>query len=58
MPVRNRNFLSKSIFPKIKNYRKFKLKIDNNYLTSDTNDENMSFVYEFSKLMNIVKNLL
>ena len=53
--VRNRNFLSKSIFPKIKNYRKFKLKIDNNYLTSDTNDENMSFVYEFSKLMNISK---
>ena len=29
------------------------MKIKNDYLTSNLNDENMSFVYTFSKLINI-----
>ena len=41
------------IFPKIKDYLKIKLKINNSYLTSKINDENMSFVYTFAKLLKI-----
>ena len=41
------------LFPKIKNYRKIKKKIKNDYLTSNINEENMSFVYTFSKLLKI-----
>ena len=50
---KKRKFLGKSIFPKIKDYKKIKLKIDNSYLKSDINDENMSFIFEFSKLIGI-----
>ena len=51
-----RKFLSKPIFPSKKNYFKIKKKIQNSYLTSNTNDENMSFVYSFSKLLKIKEN--
>ena len=46
-------FSSKLLFPKIKDYRKIKKKIKNNYLTSEINEENMSFVYTLSKLLKI-----
>ena len=47
------NFLSKLLIPKIENYKKIKKKIKNSYLTSDVNEENMSFVYTLSKLLKI-----
>ncbi len=50
---KKRKFLSKLISPELKDYRKIKFKIKNDYLASDINDENMSFVFEFSKLLNI-----
>ena len=46
-------FSSKLLFPKIKDYRRIKKKIKNNYLTSNINEENMSFVYTLSKLLKI-----
>ena len=46
-------FLSKLLFPKIKDYRKIKKNIKNNYVTSNINEENMSFVYTLSKLLKI-----
>ena len=47
---KKRKFLSKLIIPKIEDYKKIKHKIKNNYLASDINDENMSFVFALSKL--------
>ena len=47
------NFLSKLLIPKIENYKKIKKKIKNSYLTSNVNEENMSFVYTLSKLLKI-----
>tara|TARA_B100000886_G_scaffold340499_1_gene310516 strand:+ start:6843 stop:8111 length:1269 start_codon:yes stop_codon:yes gene_type:complete len=49
----NKKFLGKLIFPKIKDYMKIKLKINNSYLTSKINDENVSFVYTFARLLKI-----
>ena len=49
----SKKFLGKLIFPKIKDYMKIKLKINNSYLTSKINDENMSFVYTFARLLKI-----
>ena len=46
-------FLGKLLFPKIKDYRKIKKKIKNDYLTSNINEENMSFVYTLSRLLKI-----
>jgi UDP-N-acetylmuramoylalanine--D-glutamate ligase len=46
-------FLSKPIFPKIKEYMKIKKKIKNKYLMSEINDENMSFIFTFAKLIKI-----
>ena len=48
-----RNFLSKFIVPENKKYKKLKNKIKNDYLASNINDENMSFIYTFSKLLGI-----
>ena len=48
-----KKFSSKLITTKIKDYRKIKYKINNNYLTSNINDENMSFIYTFAKLLKI-----
>ena len=50
---KKRKFLSKLIIPKIEDYKKIKHKIKNNYLASDINDENMSFVFALSKLLKI-----
>ena len=51
-----KNFLSKLIVSKNKDYQKIKFKINNDYLTSNINDENMGFVYTFAKLMRIKDN--
>ncbi len=45
--------LGKLIVPKIKDYRKIKNKIKNDYLKSNINEVNMSFIYTFSKLLKI-----
>ena len=50
---KNKKFLSKPIIPSLKEYQKLKLKINNKYLISNTNNENMSFVYTLSKLLGI-----
>ena len=50
---KRKKFLSKLVIPENKDYKKIKLKINNQYLTSNINDENMSFVYTFSKLIGI-----
>ncbi len=54
---KKKNFLSKFICPKNKEYKKIKLKIKNDYLTSNINDENMSFAFTFSKLFKIKEKL-
>ncbi len=46
-------FLSKLIVPKEGRYKKIKNKIKNDYLASNVNEENMSFIYTFSQLINI-----
>jgi len=46
-------FVSKLIVPNVKSYKKIKHKIKNIYLTSSLNDENMNYVYVFSKLLKI-----
>ena len=51
------NFLGKLIVPQANEYKKIKNKIKNNYLTSNINDENMSFIYVFSKILKIKSNL-
>ena len=48
-----KNFSNKLLTPRIKDYKKIKSKIQNDYLTSNINDENMSFVYTFSKILKI-----
>ena len=50
---KKRNFKSKLIIPKLRDYKKIKYKIKNSYLASNINDENVSFVFELSKLINI-----
>ena len=50
---RKKNFASKLILPRKKDYTKIKFKIKNDYLTSYLNSENMSFIYTFSKLVRI-----
>ena len=49
------NFLSKLIIPNEKSYSKIKYKIKNEYLKSNINNENMNFVYTFSKILKISK---
>tara|TARA_B100001057_G_scaffold224214_1_gene224515 strand:+ start:9042 stop:10319 length:1278 start_codon:yes stop_codon:yes gene_type:complete len=48
-----KKFLSKLIIPNHNKYKKIKRKLKNDYLASKINDENMSFVYSFSKLLRI-----
>ena len=50
---KKKKFLSKFKIPDSKNYKKIKYKIKNSYLTSNINDENMGFVFTFSKLLKI-----
>ena len=48
-----KKFTSKIVIPKDKDYKKIKFKIKNDYLSSEINNENMSFTYTFSKLLKI-----
>ena len=48
-----KKFSSRLIIPKKKDYTKIKSKIINKYLISNINDENMSFVFAFAKLLGI-----
>ena len=50
---KKRKYLGKFISPKYYLYKKIKNKINNSYLTSSINDENMSYVYSFAKLIKI-----
>ena len=50
---KKRKFSSRLIFPDMSNYKKIKFKINNPYLNSSINDENMSFIFAFSKLINL-----
>ena len=50
---KKRNFKGKLIIPSKKLYIKIKHKIQNNYLKSPINDENMFFVHTFSRLLKI-----
>ena len=50
---KKKKFLSKLIIPNIKDYEKLKLKINNKYLALNINNENMSFVHTFAKLLKI-----
>ena len=44
---------SRVVINKFNKYFKIKYKINNKYLTSNINDENMSFIYTFAKLLKI-----
>ncbi len=48
-------FLGKLIIPNLNNYKKIKRKFKNPYLKSNINDENMSNVFELSKILKINK---
>ena len=48
-----KKFKSKLIFPNEKKYKNIKHKIKNYYLNLNINDENMSYIYAFSKLLGI-----
>ncbi len=48
-----KNFSSKLVISKTKEYKKIKYKIKNDYLKLKINDENMSFVFSFAKLLKI-----
>jgi len=50
--MRNK-FLSKLIIPNKNSYKKIKVKIKNDYLTSNVNNENMIFIFTFAKLLKI-----
>ena len=50
---KKRRFLGKLNIPNIDKYKKIKPYIKNSYLKLDINDENMSFVYSFTKLLKI-----
>ncbi len=50
---KKKKFKSKLIIPENKKYLKIKSKIKNDYLLSDINNENMSFIYTFSKILNM-----
>tara|TARA_B100000035_G_scaffold315067_1_gene333736 strand:+ start:2708 stop:3985 length:1278 start_codon:yes stop_codon:yes gene_type:complete len=52
-----KKFISKIIIPKTKTYQKIKPKIQNDYLKLNINDENMSFLFAFSKLLKIKEKL-
>ena len=52
---KRKGFLSKLTLPSEKKYKKIKNEIKNDYLDSNINDENMSFVYAFAKLIKIGK---
>ncbi len=53
---RKKKYLSKLILLKYRDYKKIKLKINNIYLSSRANDENMNFVYTLAKKIKISDN--
>ena len=50
---KKKKYLGKLVVPKIKNYFKIKNKLNNSYLKMEINDENMSFVFNLSKILKI-----
>jgi len=50
---KRKKYLSKLVSFKFKDYKKIKFKINNRYLKSNTNDENMNFVYALAKILKI-----
>ena len=50
---RRKKYLSKLILNKLKIYKKIKTKINNDYLRSAVNEENMNFVYTLAKMLKI-----
>ena len=50
---KKRNFLGKLIIPNLEEYKKIKFKINNSYLKSNINNENMSFVLKLSHTLKI-----
>ena len=54
---KKKNFNGKLIIPKLKNYKKLKGNINNSFIASDINDENMSFIAELTKKFNIKEKL-
>ena len=50
-----KNLSGTLVIPSIKKYKQIKNKIKNSYLNSDINDENMTNVFELSKLLKITK---
>ena len=50
---KRKKYLSKLALFKFKDYKKIKIKINNEYLKSSTNDENMNFVYALAKILKI-----
>ena len=50
---RKKKFSSKLIIPNYNDYDRIKSKINNKYLLSKINDENMNFIYAFSKVLGI-----
>ena len=53
---KKKKYLSKLVSLKFKNYKKIKFKINNSYLRSGANDENMNFVYTLAKILKISDN--
>ena len=50
---KKKKYQGKLVACNFKNYKQIKSKIQNNYLTSITNDENMNFIYALAKLLKI-----
>ena len=50
---KKKNFLSQLNLPRYEEYKRIKHKINNDYLKSSLNDENMCFVYTFAKILGI-----
>jgi len=50
---KRKKYLAKLIFVKLQKYKKIKSRIKNNYLNSQANEENMSFVFAVSKVLKI-----
>ena len=55
---KNKNLLGKLIIPSVKNYEEIKPRINNNYIRSNINDENMRNVFALSKILGIKENNL
>ena len=53
---KTKTFLGKLIIPNVLKYKKIKHKIDNQYIKSSINDENMSFILSLTNLLGIKQN--